>query len=221
MSLLAKLSLALLVTLLLLGIGGPVYTAIARLDEQSLSRRLDEKPLQLELEPVLQLEPNSCGEAAILMAYNYAYPDAPLDEAQILRYARSMDYYTANRFPFTSPANMVRIARNYAGRVSTGNVLTSDQGLALLDKQLQDGTPVVIDILTRLYDPRAGAHFVVVTGISVDPTRNNAIMIHYNDPLTGQEHRARWAGNEGIWNAWQNNGDPGGSGWWMTITPSD
>lgn len=216
-----KISLAIIAALVLLAVGGPIYSGIAKLDEHSLGQRVDEKPLQLSVEPVRQTELNSCGEAAILMAYNHSHADAPLDEARIIRYAKSMGYYTENRFPFTSPANMVMIARHFAPEISTGIVLTSDQGLALLDKRLQEEQPVIIDILTRLYDPRAGAHFVVVTGISVDPDRGNAIMIHFNDPLTGAERIARWAGNEGIWNAWQNNKDPGGSGWWMVIPPAD
>jgi hypothetical protein len=42
---------------------------------------------------------------------------------------------------------------------------------------------------------------------------------HGEDRLTGTKESADWAGREGVWNAWQNNGDPGGSGWWLVIAP--
>jgi hypothetical protein len=217
---LVRLLITLLAVAALFVISGPASSAFMQVHAGAIARKVDDQPLQLDVQPALQSEPNSCGEAAILMAYNYAYPQAPIDEAQIIRYAKSMGYYTPRRFPFTSPDNMVRIAQNFARRVASGHVFASDQGLALLDRKLQEGTPVIIDILTRLYDPEAGAHFVVVTGLSVDPERGNAIMVHYNDPLSGGKYAARWAGNEGLWNAWRNNGDPGGSGWWMVISPS-
>jgi hypothetical protein len=35
--------------------------------------------------------------------------------------------------------------------------------------------------------------------------------------LTGTNRWGYWLGGEGVWNAWQNNGDPGGAGWWMMI----
>ena len=82
-----------------------------------------------------------------------------------------------------------------------------------------EGEPVIIDVLARLYDPDSGAHFILVTGVSADPKRGNAIMIHYNDPLSGKAWISRWDGGEGIWHAWKNNGDPGGSGWWLVIPP--
>jgi hypothetical protein len=110
---------------------------------------------------------------------------------------------------------MVKIADFYADEVSSGTVLDSDEGLQLLVQKLQSGTPVVIDVLSNLSDPTSEAHFVVVTGISVAP--ENELIIHYNDPLTGTKESAAWTGPQGVWNAWQNNGDPGGPGWWLTI----
>jgi hypothetical protein len=123
--------------------------------------------------------------------------------------------------PFTSPANMVKIAKYYAEDVSTGTVLSSGQGLSLLKQKLRNGEPVIIDVLSDFSDPESEAHFIVVTGLSVDPTRNNAIMIHYNDPLTGTQTSHEWAGSRGVWNAWRTNGDPGGAGWWMVISPPE
>jgi len=96
-------------------------------------------------------------------------------------------------------------------------VSRSGSGLALLIRKLRNGEPIIIDVFSNLKDSQSEAHFVIVTGISVDPNRENAIIIHYNDPLTGTKESADWAGNEGVWNGWQNNRDPGGSGWWLVI----
>lgn len=45
------------------------------------------------------------------------------------------------------------------------------------------------------------------------------LAVETDAPLTGTRESATWSGAEGIWNAWQNNGDPGGPGWWLSITP--
>jgi len=76
-------------------------------------------------------------------------------------------------------------------------------------------------VLSDFRDPQSEAHFVVVTGISVDADRNNAVIIHYNDPLTGTQESDEWAGSQGVWNAWRTNGDPGGAGWWLVISPPE
>jgi hypothetical protein len=78
---------------------------------------------------------------------------------------------------------------------------------------------VIIDVLSDFRDPESEAHLVVVTGISTDPGREDALVIHYNDPLTGKNELSDWSGEVGLWNAWQNNRDPGGSGWWLAISP--
>ena len=82
-----------------------------------------------------------------------------------------------------------------------------------------NGEPVIIDVLSNFMDPESEAHFVVVTGISVDTARDNAVVIYYNDPLTGTPETADWDGSQGLWNAWRTNDDPGGAGWWMVISP--
>ena len=212
-----KLSFAVLLLLGLIGISSPVYSVIARADEDSLGERLRQEPLLLEVPPLKQGMVTSCGEAAIVMAYNYTHPDAPLAEKTVSAYAEAQGYFTPDKNPFTSPENMVKIARHYDGGISNGRVLTSNQGLALLDRRLQADTPVIIDVRTRLEDPQAAAHFVVVTGLSVMEAGQEGVIIHYNDPQTGAQETAPWEGEAGIWEAWQNNGDPGGSGWWMVI----
>jgi len=180
--------------------------------------RLQDEPLSLQVEVIKQSRGTSCGEAVIAMAYNYAYPQTPLTEQEVIEYAAAHGYFTESVSPYTSPANMVKIARNYTEHVSSGTVTNSNAGLALLIQRLRKDEPVTIDVLSNFSDPESEAHFIVVTGISVDPQRGNAIIIHYNDPLTGTKESADWAGSEGVWNAWQNNGDPGGSGWWLVIS---
>lgn len=182
--------------------------------------RLQQDPLNLQVDVIQQSRGTSCGEAVIAMIYNYASPQTPVSEQEVIEYAAAHGYYAEDFPPFTSPANMVKIAEYYADDISTGRVTNSGQGLALLIQKLRNGEPITIDVLSNFSDPQSEAHFVVVTGISVDSNRGNAVVIHYNDPLTGTKESADWAGNEGVWNAWQNNGDPGGSGWWLVISPS-
>lgn len=173
--------------------------------------------MNLPVAPVVQSKLTSCGEAVIVMAYNYAHPETRLDEREVIDYATDYGYYTEQRFPYTSPENMVRIAEHYAEVVRTGHVDDADEALDFLIDTLTGGDPVIIDIRTRLYDPGSGAHFVVVTGLEYDPDNPNATRIFYNDPLLMESRSSRWLGREGVWNAWHTNGDPGGAGWWMVI----
>jgi hypothetical protein len=196
-----------------------LYAGFTQMTGQTSISRLQQEPLNLQVNVVQQSQSTSCGEAVIVMVYNYAHPQTPITEQEVIEYAAGHGYYTEDFPPFTSPANMVKIAQYYADDVSAGTVTHSGQGLALLMRRLRSDEPVVIDVLSKLDDPESEAHFVVVTGISVDPNRENAIIIHYNDPLTGTKETADWDGSQGVWNAWQNNKDPGGSGWWLVIPP--
>ena len=202
----------------LIGIAALALAGFRQMIGQYSVSRLQSEPLNIQVDPLLQSKSTSCGEAVIVMVYNYAYPQTPLNEQEVIDYATAQGYFTPGVPPFTSPANMVNIARNYAGDVSTGTVKNSSEGLSLLIRKLRAGEPVIIDVLSNFSDPESEAHFIVVTGISVDPARGNVIIIHYNDPLTGTKESADWSGSEGVWNAWQNNGDPGGSGWWLVIS---
>ena len=172
--------------------------------------------LKLVVPPIQQSRTTSCGEAAIAMAYDYAYPEDAISEEPVIEYAKSEGLYTPQFAPFTSPVHMVTIAQDFAGQVETGNVKSSAEGLTLLTQELQVGQPVIIDITTYLGDLSSGAHFVLVTGLSIDPL-NGTSTISYDNPLTGELESANWAGSEGVWNAWESNGDPGGSGWWLVI----
>jgi hypothetical protein len=174
--------------------------------------------MNLPVEPIQQLWATSCGEAVITMAYNYAYPETKISEQNVIDFARKEGYYAEDKSPFTSPSDMLKIAEHYADMVSTGNVKTAEDGLELLTQKLTSGDPVVIDSLSRLYDAESGAHFVLVTGLEIDSKNPNKTKIYFNDPLTGTNRWGYWLGIEGVWNAWQNNGDPGGSGWWMVIS---
>ena len=200
-----------------IGIGALALAGFRQMMGQNSISRLQREPLNLEVPVVKQLTGTSCGEAVIVMAYNYAYPQTPLNEPEVIDYATARGYFTPGVPPFTSPANMVKIAEYYAEDVSTGTVKNSSEGLSLLIRRLRAGEPVIIDVLSDFSDPESEAHFILVTGISVDPARGYAIVIHYNDPLTGTQESDDWAGSEGVWNAWQNNGDPGGPGWWMVL----
>ena len=202
----------------LIGITALTLAGFRQMIGQYSVSRLQQTPLNLEVPVEKQLTGTSCGEAVIAMTYNYAYTQTPLNEQEIIDYATAHGYFTPGVPPFTSPANMVKIAENYTENVFTGTVKNSSEGLSLLIRRLRAGDPVIIDVLSNFSDPESEAHFILVTGISVDSARANAIVIHYNDPLTGTKESGDWYGSEGVWNAWQNNGDPGGSGWWMVIS---
>jgi hypothetical protein len=92
--------------------------------------------------------------------------------------------------------------------------------LSLIFDNLRRGVPVIIDVLSNFSDPESEAHFIVITGLSVDTSREDAVVIHYNDPLTGTQETGDWLGEQGVWNAWITNNDPGGPGWWLVISPS-
>src|SRR5688572_375911 len=175
--------------------------------------------MNLPVAVILQSKYTSCGPAVIAMAYKYAYPETRVNETRIIGFATREEYYTESKPPFTSPENMVRIAEHYAleDTVSTGVVETADEGLKLLTQKLTSGEPVLIDVTSRLYDLDSGAHFVLVTGITLNENPNK-VKLYFNDPLTGTNRWGYWLGGEGVWNAWLNNDDPGGSGWWMVIS---
>jgi hypothetical protein len=200
-------------------IGGLLLIGFTQAFGQYSIAQLQDQPILLSVPVLRQSRGTSCGEAVVAMTYNYAYPGTPITEQQVIEYAAANGYFTEDLPPFTSPANIVKIAEYYAEEVATGTVTNAWQGLGLLRQKLQNGEPVIIDVLSDFSDPESEAHFVVVTGISVDPARNNALLIHYNDPLTGTQATADWDGSQGVWNAWRTNGDPGGSGWWLVISP--
>ncbi len=204
----------------LLCIGALLSLGFAPITEGYWARLLQEQgKMNLPVQAILQSKATSCGEAAIVMAYNYAYPEMQVTEGEVIEYAVKEGYYKEHKPPFTSPENMVKIAEFYASNtVSTGMVNNADEALALLTQKLTGGEPVIIDSLARLDDPKSGAHFILVTGLSVDPENPDAVRIYFNDPLTGSNRSSDWLGGEGIWNAWKNNRDPGGSGWWMAIS---
>lgn len=173
--------------------------------------------IQLDVRPFQQSKITSCGPAVLAMAYHYAYPMGNISERAILTYAEMQGWYVETKYPYTSPANMVKIIRHYTGNISTGQAANAQGGLALLFRQLRQGNPVIIDALTLFDDPRSGAHFVLVTGISVVPGNKYAVTVTYIDPRTGETKSAPYYGEGGLWNAWQRNGDPGGAGWWLVI----
>jgi hypothetical protein len=204
----------------LICLAGLVFLGFTQVRDQYSVAQLQQTPLLLQVPVLQQSRGTSCGEAVIAMVHNYIYPEAPISELQVIDYAAANGYYTPDLYPYTSPASMVKIAENYADEVSSRNAVSLRQGLALLIQSLRRGDPVIIDVLSDFSDPESEAHFIVVTGVSVDAARANTVVIHYNDPLTGTQSSADWLGEQGVWNAWRTNGDPGGSGWWMVISRS-
>src|SRR5688572_32272389 len=103
-------------------VGGGLLIGFTPLYGQFASWQLSQQPINLQVPALAQSETTSCGEAAIVMAYNYAYPETPISERQVIDYAAEMGYFTEDLPPFTSPANMVRIARHYTTKIESGNI---------------------------------------------------------------------------------------------------
>ena len=115
----------------LIGIGALALAAFSQMLKQSSITRLQQEPLDIQVAAIQQSKTTSCGEAVIVMAYNYAHPQTLLNEQEVIEYAIAQGYFTEAVPPFTSPSNMVKIARQYADKISTGTVLSSNQGLLL------------------------------------------------------------------------------------------
>ncbi|HEY2981537.1 MAG TPA: hypothetical protein VGJ22_10175, partial [Anaerolineales bacterium] len=111
---------------------GLILAGFAYMQGQYLTWRLQRGPLDLPVPAMAQSRTTSCGEAAFVMTHNYASPETPISEAEVIQYAEVQGYFTEDLPPFTSPANMVKIARHYTNDISTGSVVNASQGLALL-----------------------------------------------------------------------------------------
>ena len=61
---------------------------------------------ELAVPVITQSTTTSCGEAAITMAYGYAYPPDAISERAVIEYAESQGLYMPDLAPFTSPADM-------------------------------------------------------------------------------------------------------------------
>ena len=127
-----------------IGIGALVLVAFSQGLQRFAIERLQQEPLQIEVAAIRQSQGTSCGEAVIVMAYNYTHLQTPLLEHDVIEYATTQGYFTPKVPPFTSPINMVKLARQYEGHLSTGTVLTANQGLLLLIQRLRAGEPVII-----------------------------------------------------------------------------
>ena len=64
----------------LVGIGALALAAFSQIMQQSSIMRLQQEPLDLQVDAIQQSESTSCGEAVIAMAYNYAHPQTPINE---------------------------------------------------------------------------------------------------------------------------------------------
>src|SRR5574341_1364193 len=94
----------------LIGIGALALAAFSQMLQQSSIARLQQEPLNIQVDAIQQSKSTSCGEAVIVMGYNYAYADTPLNEQEVIEYATGQGYFTEGIPPFTSPANMLKIA---------------------------------------------------------------------------------------------------------------
>jgi hypothetical protein len=147
----------------LVGIGALALAVFSQMLQQSSIARLQQEPLDIQVDAVQQSKSTSCGEAVIVMAYNRAHAQAPIHESEVIEYATAQGYFTEEVPPFTSPTNMVKIARHYANKISTGTMLSSNQGLLLLIQRLRAGEPVIIDVLSNFSDPGGPGWWMVIS----------------------------------------------------------
>jgi hypothetical protein len=173
-------------------------------------------------------QPNAetCGEAAFVMAWNYAHSNEALNLDEVIAVAAQMGWYIPSdpAGVYTSPAHMLDMANYYASQhgaqsVETGQMTNSQQALLFLFSQVMLGHPVIVNVTTLIGDIESPAHFVVVTGVSLIDAE-----IYYNDPygyIAPNQHQAdqgrvHWTM---FWNSWSNNGDDNnkGNGWYMIV----
>jgi hypothetical protein len=109
----------------LICIMGLLLVSFTRVFARPSISQLQRRPIALDVPALKQSKSTSCGEAVIAIAYNYANPGQPITEAAVIEYAATNEYYTPNRIPYSSPANMVKIAKYYTKDISTGRVFRS------------------------------------------------------------------------------------------------
>jgi RHS repeat-associated protein len=180
--------------------------------------------VNLPVKPITQDNGSSCGPATITMAYNYAHPNAPIEQQKLIStfssYPNPNQPWYVEFDPnhiYTSPDNMVNIARYETGTgYSTGQVTNEGEGLSRLANELLSGHPVIIDVTTVMGDTASGTHFVVVTVMSSDSNNGNTAIIKFNNPLSGLNEPSNW---NNVWKSWNGNSDPNGQGWWLVISP--
>src|ERR1044071_9052890 len=64
--------------------------------------QLQNEPVNLDVPVVKQAWGTSCGEAVIAMTYNFAHPEIPITEGEVIEYATANGYYTPEKSPYTS-----------------------------------------------------------------------------------------------------------------------
>ena len=177
----------------------------------------------------LQQDPlpsSNCGETSIAMAYDFAH-NSNMTVKNATDDATNWGLYTKNNPPFTSTAQMVSIAQHYAGDTQSGHVDANDPeaGMKLIMGQIQKGNPVIVDYsehpsATNTDLDANHAHYVVVTGFSIDSRKDEQLSITYNDPEYGKSTTTDWKTFQNTWyhnNDYNIPGDNAGNGWWMVI----
>jgi hypothetical protein len=102
-----KQSLAHLRTFSLIGIGGLFpYAGFTQMIGKNSISRLQQDPLNVQVDGTLQSRGTSYGEAVIAMVYNYAYPQAPISEQEVIDYAAG--HGVTRKISRLSPARRTR-----------------------------------------------------------------------------------------------------------------
>ena len=94
-----SLALLLLIGLISIALVSAVWV---RTSERYVVASLQAEAIVLQVPTLAQSQGTSCGEAAIVMAYYYAYPQSPLNEADVIAYAAEKDILPSR--PSRSPA---------------------------------------------------------------------------------------------------------------------
>src|SRR5215208_5726110 len=78
----------------LLCVGGLLLIGFTEAFGQYSVSQLQNEPISLPVPILKQSQGTSCGEAVIAMTYNYAHPDTPITEQEVIEYAAANGYYT-------------------------------------------------------------------------------------------------------------------------------
>jgi len=195
---------------------------------------------------VSQPDYTACGEAAFAMGWNDRHPELVLDVSTLEAMGMKMGVYfpahgaKPKGYLGTSPAGMQAIGDYYAERygvapptvgtvdLANGGAYAQLEAKGLLFRQLEAGTPVIIEVTDNVGHPSKSyndSHYVIVTGIDF-----TAGLVIYNDPLTSLSMSGKYTGYArsalwgDVWASWSGNNDidPGlgghpGRGWYMVV----
>src|SRR6266540_138079 len=90
----SKFSLSHLRIIGLLCVAGLLLAGFTEVQARYSISQIQQAPVNVPVPVLRQATGTSCGEAVIAMTYNYAFPNTPISEQEVIDYATANGYYT-------------------------------------------------------------------------------------------------------------------------------